>query len=47
MKQPNFLHIDTNSQKIKDVQKFFGRSGSKYGCSQSGPWTLKWTLYQE
>ena len=35
MKQPHFLHVDTNSQKLKVVRKAFGWAWSKYGCDQS------------
>ena len=31
MKQPNILHVDTNSQKLKVDWNFFG-----YGCSKMG-----------
>ena len=33
MKQPNILHFDTNSQKLKVDQKFFGWSCSKMGVA--------------
>ena len=33
MKQPNFLHIDTNSQELKVDRKFFGRAWSKIGIA--------------
>ena len=39
MKQPQFLHFNTNSQKLK-VRNFFSWAWSNYGCGQSGPWTL-------
>ena len=29
MKQPNFLHVDTNSQKLKVERSFLGRAWSK------------------
>ena len=31
MKQPNFLRLDTNSQKLQVDQKFFGSAWSKMG----------------
>ena len=40
MKQPHFLYADTNSHKLKVVQKVFGWAWSKYGCGESGLWTL-------
>ena len=54
MKQPHFLHVDTNSQKLKVVQKFFGSVCSKYrsGWSDlqltvSPEWTdeINWFLH--
>ena len=47
MKQPDFLHVDTNSNKLKVDQNFFLVGVVKYGCVQSGYRTLKdWrTLY--
>ena len=41
------MHVGTNSQKLKVVQKCFGRAWSKYGFSQSDFWTLKLTVSQE
>ena len=40
MKQPDFLHVDTNSQNLKVVRKYFGWTWSKYGYGQSGLWIL-------
>ena len=42
MKQPHFLHVGKNSQKLKVAQKDFGWALSKYGCDQSGLWNLNW-----
>ena len=42
MKQPYFLHFDKNAQKLKVVRKVFCWTWSKYGCGQSGLWTLNW-----
>ena len=47
MKEPHFFHVDTNSWKLKVVWKFFGWVWSKYGCGQSGLWTLKFAISQE
>ena len=47
MKQPHFLHVDTNSQKLKVDQKFFLLFMVKNGCDQSGLWTLKSTVSVE
>ena len=47
MQQPHFLHVDTNSQKLKVAGKFFGWVYLKYGHGQSGLWTLKLTVSQE
>ena len=33
VKQPNSLHVDTNLQKLKVYQKFFGREWSKIGVA--------------
>ena len=33
MKQPHFLHVDTNSQKLKVDQRFFGWAWSKMGVA--------------
>ena len=33
MKQPNILHVDTNSQKLKLIEKFFGWAWSKMGAA--------------
>ena len=33
MKQPNFLRVDTNLQKLKDEWKFFGYAWSKIGVA--------------
>ena len=33
MKQPHFLHVDTNSQKIKADQKLFGWAWSEMGVA--------------
>ena len=33
MKQPHFLHIDTNSQKLKVDQKIFGWTFSEMGVT--------------
>ena len=33
MKQPLFLHVDTNSQKLKVDQKIFGWAWSKMGVA--------------
>ena len=33
MKQPNILHVDTNSQKLKVDQNVFGWSWSKMGVA--------------
>ena len=38
MKQSDFLHVDTNSHKLKVDQKSFGQSGHR---------TLKVAVYQE
>ena len=46
MKQPHFLHIDTNSQKLKVSWKVFGGAWSKMS-GQSGLWNLKSTVSQE
>ena len=48
MKQPNFLHFDTNSQKLKVDRKFFGWVWSKM-TGQFGLWTLnlKFTISHE
>ena len=40
LKPPHFLHVGTNSQKLKVDQKFVGWAWSKNGCGQSGFWTL-------
>ena len=47
MKQPHFLHVDTNSQDLKVDWKFFWTDMMRKWCSQSGLWTLKLTLSQE
>ena len=47
MKQPYFLHVDTDSHKLKLDQKNFGWAWSKNGCGQSGHGTLKLTVSQE
>ena len=47
MKQPNSLHVDTNSQKLKVDQNFFWLGMIKNGCCQSGLWTLKLTVSLE
>ena len=44
MKQPHFLPVGTNSQKLKVDKKFFV---SRNECDQSGLWTLKLTVSQE
>ena len=41
------LHANTNAQKLKVVQKFFGWAWSKYGFGQSGFWALKLAVSQE
>ena len=46
MKQPDFLHFDTNSQKQKLVN-FLGVAMVKNGCNQSGNRTLKLIVSQE
>ena len=33
MKQPHFLHVDTNSQKLKVDQKYFGWAWSEMGVA--------------
>ena len=33
MKQPNFLHVDTNSQQLRVDQKFLGRVRSESGVA--------------
>ena len=33
MKQPHFLYVDTNSQKLKVYQKFFGCAWSEMGVT--------------
>ena len=40
MKQPHFLHVDTNSQKLKGDENIFGWAWSKKGFDQFGLWTL-------
>ena len=44
MKQPHFLPVGTNSQKLKVDKNFFV---SRNECDQSGLWTLKLTVSQE
>ena len=44
MKQPHFLHVDTNSQKFKVDPNFFWLGIVKNRCGQSGVYTLKLTL---
>ena len=44
MKQPRFLHVCTNSQKLL---KIFSLGMFKNGHHQSGFWTLKLTVSQE
>ena len=33
MKQPNFLHVDTNSQQLRVDRKFLGQVRSKTGVA--------------
>ena len=47
MKQPHFLHVDTNSQKLKLLRKFFCFGVVKIECGQSGHGTLKLAVSQE
>ena len=47
MKQPHFLHVDTDSQKSKVYRKVFGWAWSKMVCGQSGLWTLKLIVSQK
>ena len=47
MKQPHFLHVDTNLQKLKVYQKFLWLGMVKNRCGQSGLWTLKLIVSQE
>ena len=37
IKQPNFLHVDTNSQKLKVDQNLFGWVQSKMGLANLVP----------
>ena len=37
MNKPGFLHVDTNSHKLKVLQKYFGWAWSKIGVAN-----LKW-----
>ena len=43
MKQPHFLHVDTNSEKLKVDRKVFSWASPKMS-GQSGLWTLKLTI---
>ena len=47
IKQPGFLHIDTNSHKLKVDQTLFGWVWSEVGVSSHGHGTLKLTAFQE
>ena len=48
MKEPHFLHVDANFQKLKDYQFFSGWAYSKVGIDQSSIfWTPKLTVSQE
>ena len=47
MKQPHFLYVDTNSQKLKVDWKVFGEHGPKWECGPSDLWTQKVTVSQE
>ena len=43
----DFLHVNTDSQKLKAGQTFFGWTWSKmYGHGQSGHRTLKLTVFE-
>ena len=44
MKQPDFLHVDTNSQKLKVDKKNLGVDMVRGGCGQPGHRTLKFTV---
>ena len=47
MELTDFLHVVTDSQKLKTDQKFIGWAWSKMGgCGQSGHGTLKLTVTQ-
>ena len=46
MKQPHFLHAETNSQKLKVNQKLL-LGIVKNGCGQSGLWNEKLTVTDE
>ena len=47
VKLPDFLHVDTNSHKLKVDQKMLGWALSEDGCGQPGHRTLKLTVSQE
>ena len=47
MKQPYFLHVETNLQKLKVDQTFFWLCMARNGCGKSGLWTLKLIVSQE
>ena len=44
MKQPDFLHVDTNSWKFKVDRRIFVWVWSKIGFGHSGPRILKLTV---
>ena len=47
MKQPHFLHADTNPQKLKVDGNCFWSGIVKNGCGQSDLWTIKLIVFQE
>ena len=47
MKKPDFLHVDTNSNKLKVDQNIFWVAIVRNVFGQSGHWTLKLALSQE
>ena len=46
MKQPHFLNVDTNSEKLKVHQNLFGWAGSKMGVANL-VYGLNLNVYQE
>ena len=47
MKKPDFLHVDTDSWKLKVDQKILGVGMVRNGCGHSGLRALKLALSQE
>ena len=47
MKQPHFLHVDTNSQELKDAWSFFKVGIVENGFRQGGDWAVRITEWTD